>query len=126
MHRVTTFASATAAACIVTVLAAPAALAQTAEYTGTGDTEVLGTVGSNPEGTGSTGTGSGATGTGSGSTSNDAGTTAARTTRTSGAGASSLPFTGGEVVLIAAAGAAAVAAGSLLVVGGRRRVGAQR
>lgn len=68
------------------LMGSPAALAQTADYPGTGEstppTVVKSTVTERP---------------------------------------STLPFTGGEIVLISAAGAAAVAAGTALVVGGRRR-----
>jgi hypothetical protein len=78
------------------LLAAPAALAQTADYSGTGE-EVLSTVQSRPG--------------------------VAEVAEQSGVAGSpaTLPFTGGEIVLISAAGAAAVAAGAALVVGGRRR-----
>jgi hypothetical protein len=97
MTRTTRLASAGAAACLLSVLAAPAALAQTtADYPGRGDTAVGGVVVTAP------------------------GTAPTRT----GAAPSTLPFTGGEVVLIAAAGAAAVAAGAAMVAGGRRRAGA--
>jgi hypothetical protein len=96
MTRTTRLASAGAAACLLSVMAAPAALAQTtADYTGTGDTVVGGVV-------------------------TAPGTAAPRPAAAPG----TLPFTGGEVVLIAAAGAAAVAAGAAMVVGGRRRAGA--
>lgn len=98
MTRTTRLASAAGAACLLSVMAAPAALAQTtADYTGTGDTVVGGVVVTAP------------------------GTSAVRSRTTS---PSTLPFTGGEVVLIAAAGTAAVAAGAAMVVGGRRRAGA--
>lgn len=73
------------------LVGSPAALAQTADYPGTGES-VLPTVVETPE-------------------VSDAGATRP----------SALPFTGGEIVLISAAGAAAVAAGTAMVVGGRRR-----
>ncbi len=44
----------------------------------------------------------------------------ARTTPTTG-GPSTLPFTGGDIVLLSLAGAAAVAGGAALVAAGRRR-----
>ena len=71
-----------------------AALAQTADYPGTGESVLPTVVEKGPE------------------------------TAVSDTGAtrpSALPFTGGEIVLISAAGAAAVAAGTAMVVGGRRR-----
>ena len=99
---------ATAALGVLTVAGAPAALAQTAEYPGTTDT-----------GTQDTGVLSGVTTRGQAPA---APASPGRSTVTNGRTApSSLPFTGGEVVLIAAAGAAAVAAGAGMVVGGRRR-----
>lgn len=107
-----------ATAGVLSIAGAPVALAQTlSNYSGTGDT------------TTSTGVFSGSTSRGgTGSTARTAGTASnAGTVRTGvrsvsrSSSPSSLPFTGGEVVLIAVAGAAAVAAGAGMVVGGRRR-----
>jgi hypothetical protein len=88
-----------AAAGVLLVAGAPLALAQTADYTGTEDTDtgVLSGVTTRTPVTSST------------TVSN------ARTSPTT------LPFTGGEVILIAAAGAAAVAAGAGMIASGRRR-----
>jgi hypothetical protein len=88
----------TGALALAAVLAAPAAaLAQSAEYNGGEDTAVQPTVLQRSD------------------------VRPASTTSTP----STLPFTGGEVVLIAVAGAAAVAAGTAMVVTGRRRIDAQ-
>lgn len=92
------------------LVGAPGALAQsTSEYSGTDDTAVLDdALESTPDAAGT----SGSAGTAGGQSE-----VSARV----GSGPSTLPFTGGEVVLVAAAGAAAVAAGAALVAGGRRR-----
>ena len=74
------------------LVGSPAALAQTADYPGTGESVLPTVVERGPE-------------------VSDTGATRP----------SALPFTGGEIVLISAAGAAAVAAGTAMVVGGRRR-----
>jgi hypothetical protein len=93
MRRTARLSVAAAAVGVVGLVASPAALAQSAEYTGTGDKQVRSSVGTAPAPTQSRG------------------------------GAPALPFTGGEIVLIATAGAAAVAAGGIMIVGGRRRAG---
>ncbi|HWH30993.1 MAG TPA: hypothetical protein VNU26_18910 [Mycobacteriales bacterium] len=76
------------------LVGSPAALAQTADYPGTGESVLPTVVNKQPD-------------------------TSVSDTGSTRPGA--LPFTGGELVLISAAGAAAVAAGTALVVGGRRR-----
>lgn len=107
-----------AAAGILTCAGAPLALAQTAEYTGTEDTSVQDT--SVQDTTVQDTTAQDTT------TTSSANPPAVQARTTPASTPSTLPFTGGEVVLIAAAGTAAVAAGAGLVVGGRRRVGATR
>lgn len=84
------------------LVGSPVALAQTADYPGTGESVLPTVVNQAPEVGANAGTGTGVLDTGA--------------TRPS-----TLPFTGGEIVLITAAGAAAVAAGTAMVVGGRRR-----
>ncbi|MFP5218958.1 MAG: hypothetical protein ACLGIG_04375 [Actinomycetes bacterium] len=74
------------------LVGSPAALAQTADYPGTGESVLPTVVQQAPA---------------------DVGVSDARP--------SVLPFTGGEIVLISVAGTAALAAGTALVVGGRRR-----
>jgi LPXTG-motif cell wall-anchored protein len=95
MRRSARLSVVTAAAGLAALIAAPGALAQeTAEYTRTGDAAVSSRVATAPRPAPAE--------------------TSART---------SLPLTGGEVVLVAAAGAAALVAGGAMVAGGRRRSG---
>lgn len=88
----------------LTFLGGAAAVAQPADYTGTQDT------------------GTQDTGVLSGTATRDTGTSAVvPTPRVS---PSTLPFTGGELILIAVAGTAAVATGVGMTAGGRRRADA--
>lgn len=99
MRSATRISSVVAASCAAVLLGAPAALAQTVTdpYTGVKGETLTRT----PPGSGVSATGVSSSGTGT--------------------SPSTLPFTGGELVLTAAAGAAAVGGGVLLVVSGRRR-----
>ena len=120
LHMAGTAAS---AGFLVLALAAPATAQVCDAYSGS-CTGVLPTT----QGTGSTGgNGAGNGGNGSGTGSNGSGTGSTTAVRGSG-GASlptTLPFTGGELVLVSLAGAGALAAGTGLVVAGRRRTAPQ-